>query len=298
MGSFAAAGVRSGGATNTCLVTSSRSIPAPAAELLRRRELRALKILTAARAAFVVLMLPLVWVVGLATVDRMATSVALVVYFVVVLASVVALRSGRPLTWVGLTGVGLDVAMMALLPAIWFQALGGAAVPPSVLLKTSVTLISLLLITLNALAMRPLYPALAATGALAVHLALLFLALVDERTVFTEAYLEAYISAALASGRVVTQFVAIVVVGALLTILAAATRRMLIEAVELEKANVQLGRYFSPNLVSRLVESPSLLDVGGERRELSFVFTDLAGFTSLIERADPAYRRAGAQRIP
>ena len=55
----------------------------------------------------------------------------------------------------------------------------------------------------------------------------------------------------------------------------------------LEKANTQLGRYFSPNLVRRLVDNPNLLHLGGERRELSFVFTDLTGFTSLVEKHEP-----------
>ena len=80
-------------------------------------------------------------------------------------------------------------------------------------------------------------------------------------------------------GLFVSTLTVIVGVGAILTLLTWAARRLIFEAVDLEKANTQLGRYFSPNLVARLVENPSLLQLGGERRELSFVFTDLAGFT-------------------
>lgn len=47
-------------------------------------------------------------------------------------------------------------------------------------------------------------------------------------------------------------------------------------------------RYLSPGVVDRLVADPSLLNVGGERRELTYVFTDLASFTSLTERTEPA----------
>ena len=46
--------------------------------------------------------------------------------------------------------------------------------------------------------------------------------------------------------------------------------------------------YISPKLVGQLVENPSQLQLGGERRELSLVFTDLEGFTSLVERTPPA----------
>ncbi|SDG55073.1 CHASE2 domain-containing protein [Roseospirillum parvum] len=45
--------------------------------------------------------------------------------------------------------------------------------------------------------------------------------------------------------------------------------------------------YVSPNLVEHLVRHPDALALGGERRVCSFVFTDLAGFTSLMESMDP-----------
>jgi len=45
--------------------------------------------------------------------------------------------------------------------------------------------------------------------------------------------------------------------------------------------------YISPNLVRHLIENPKLLKIGGENRECSFVLTDLAGFTSFMEKSDP-----------
>jgi adenylate cyclase len=45
--------------------------------------------------------------------------------------------------------------------------------------------------------------------------------------------------------------------------------------------------YVSPKLVEQLVHNPDYLQLNGERRELTFIFTDLAGFTSLIERSEP-----------
>lgn len=47
------------------------------------------------------------------------------------------------------------------------------------------------------------------------------------------------------------------------------------------------SRYVSPNLVTYIVEHPDQLELGGKRQECSFVFTDLAGFTSLMEKIDP-----------
>lgn len=48
------------------------------------------------------------------------------------------------------------------------------------------------------------------------------------------------------------------------------------------------SRYVSPNRVSHLVDHPDAMELGGRRQECSFVFTDLTGFTSLMEGIDPA----------
>ncbi|MDT8989455.1 adenylate/guanylate cyclase domain-containing protein [Curvibacter sp. APW13] len=47
------------------------------------------------------------------------------------------------------------------------------------------------------------------------------------------------------------------------------------------------SRYVSPNRVDHLVAHPEQLELGGKRQECSFVFTDLAGFTTLMESMDP-----------
>jgi adenylate cyclase len=48
------------------------------------------------------------------------------------------------------------------------------------------------------------------------------------------------------------------------------------------------GRYLSPELVKRLTDDPAALRLSGERREMTFLFTDIAGFTGLSERLGPA----------
>lgn len=47
------------------------------------------------------------------------------------------------------------------------------------------------------------------------------------------------------------------------------------------------ARYVSPNLVDYLIAHPGALALGGKRQRCSFVFTDLAGFTSLMETMEP-----------
>ncbi|HEX3499605.1 MAG TPA: adenylate/guanylate cyclase domain-containing protein [Stellaceae bacterium] len=48
------------------------------------------------------------------------------------------------------------------------------------------------------------------------------------------------------------------------------------------------SRYLSPELVKRLADDPRALRLSGERREMTFLFTDIAGFTGLSERLGPA----------
>ena len=55
-----------------------------------------------------------------------------------------------------------------------------------------------------------------------------------------------------------------------------------------EKAMSCFSRYFSPSVAQRLAQNPEALDLGGERRELTFVFTDLANFTPLVEALEPS----------
>lgn len=70
-------------------------------------------------------------------------------------------------------------------------------------------------------------------------------------------------------------------------LLASLLRRLQTERAE-RFVREAFSSYVSPNLVKHLIENPDALKLGGERRECSFVTTDLAGFTGLVERSQPA----------
>ena len=50
-----------------------------------------------------------------------------------------------------------------------------------------------------------------------------------------------------------------------------------------EQIKKQFGTYLSPDMVKMLQDDPSLLKLGGERREMSFMFMDICGFTPISE---------------
>ena len=45
----------------------------------------------------------------------------------------------------------------------------------------------------------------------------------------------------------------------------------------------QFSTYLSPDMVNMLVKDPSLMKLGGERKEMTFLFTDIMGFTPVSE---------------
>jgi adenylate cyclase len=55
-----------------------------------------------------------------------------------------------------------------------------------------------------------------------------------------------------------------------------------------ERDYASLSRYFSPNLALRLAKGADSLDLGGRRREIAALFTDIANFTELVETLEPS----------
>jgi class 3 adenylate cyclase len=47
------------------------------------------------------------------------------------------------------------------------------------------------------------------------------------------------------------------------------------------------GRYLSPQIMNALIENPASLELGGEKRRVTIMMTDLRGFTALSERLSP-----------
>jgi adenylate cyclase len=55
-----------------------------------------------------------------------------------------------------------------------------------------------------------------------------------------------------------------------------------------ERAYAALLRYFSPNLAQRLAGDTDTIDLGGQRREIATLFSDITSFTALVETLEPS----------
>ena len=48
------------------------------------------------------------------------------------------------------------------------------------------------------------------------------------------------------------------------------------------------SRYLSPAVINEIIADPSKLNLGGEKREMTAIFTDIRGFSTISEKLDPA----------
>jgi len=72
-------------------------------------------------------------------------------------------------------------------------------------------------------------------------------------------------------------------VGTVLVALHAYGVKFVSEFLQKQQIKKQFGSYVNPTIVERLQKNPGLIKLGGERKELSIVMTDLRGFTTLGE---------------
>lgn len=65
------------------------------------------------------------------------------------------------------------------------------------------------------------------------------------------------------------------------------TSRYLVEERKAKKMRHMFSSYVSPGVVAALIENPEMARLGGQRKEVTVLFSDIAGFTSLSENMDP-----------
>jgi adenylate cyclase len=71
--------------------------------------------------------------------------------------------------------------------------------------------------------------------------------------------------------------------GLVLVLLHAYGVKFVSEFLAKQQIKKQFGTYLSPAMVEKLQKNPELLQLGGEERELSIMFTDVRGFTTISE---------------
>ena len=76
----------------------------------------------------------------------------------------------------------------------------------------------------------------------------------------------------------------LIVVGLVLVMLHAYGIKFISEYLQKQQIKKQFEHYLEPKMVKKLQENPELLKLGGETKELTFLFSDIRGFTPISEK--------------
>jgi adenylate cyclase len=71
------------------------------------------------------------------------------------------------------------------------------------------------------------------------------------------------------------------------TTLAVLLYRIVFEQAEQRATRSAMGKYLSPSVLEEVMKDPAGLHLGGQRREMTVLFSDIRGFTTLSEQIDP-----------
>jgi adenylate cyclase len=72
-----------------------------------------------------------------------------------------------------------------------------------------------------------------------------------------------------------------------LATLSGVTYQYVVEGREKRRVKQMFGRYVSRDVYDQLMENPALARLGGQRRDMSVLFSDIRGFTTVSEAGEP-----------
>lgn len=178
----------------------------------------------------------------------------------------------------------IDIAV--LLVTIWSFHLQYMA-PLAVVLKAPTMMYLFILIVLRALRFELGYVLLAGAAAIAGWGVLVVASLADG-TPITRSFLAYVTTPSILLGAEFDKLVTILMVTLLLGLIVLRGRALLVEAAREQLANLELSRFFVPEIARRIRGAEMEIAPGmAERREASILFTDLRGFTALAQALAP-----------
>ena len=167
-----------------------------------------------------------------------------------------------------------------------FQTPFGRSLMPGIQLHAS--------IADSILANRFIRPALPRTGVAAVLVAAAVVGLLAAFLPFAAAVAGTLAGLALWTGVALQRFedglwlpVAAPQLAMALSLFGGTAYRYFVEDREKRKVKGLFGRYVSRDVYAQLLDNPGLAELGGRRREMTVLFSDIRGFTSITEKGEP-----------
>ncbi|GBF51472.1 adenylate/guanylate cyclase catalytic domain protein [Leptospira ryugenii] len=198
------------------------------------------------------------------------------------------LKKKKSVMFIGLISVVIDIAVVTALPFVWYDSVGGDAVPRTYIVKTYIHNILFGILLLHAFTLHPIYPLLYVFGVVIGQSGILLYAQNDPRFLTTDSFLEAMLGNAVHLGTYLMSMGVVAIFGFVVAFLAYIVRNTLYSAVGNEIKFNQLSRYFSPNVVGEISTADDAFFVpGGKEQTVAILFCDIEGFTNLSESLGP-----------
>lgn len=236
---------------------------APIDAMLAVREARALRWSITARMVFISIAPVVVVFSRRARPEAIFISVLILFGLALCFRSLRRLREPNPnLVRIGLMTIHFDLAVLLLMPTFWYYFVGQGEMPVAFLMKSEITTLSFVLIIINALSLRPIFPALVTFKVLMLHVVILLLSIRDPRTIFTDDIIKTFSSAETSPLIFVNRLLIILFVGGALTALARTARKVLQDVVDLERANARMQEEQAQRIMQAKMESLAGLVAG------------------------------------
>ena len=256
-------------------------------ELLISREISGLKFILIFRVTYIFLMAGLHVFTDTDIFERYFSLVLSLVVLFFTLIAFYMMAKKIFLHFIGIGGLLLDLTMVAFLPFLWYNQVGGWESVPSVFLVKSPSIISLsmIIILYNGFASFGLYPLLASFGIVLINAALYFLAAHDPRTIFASDVVGHILGQKFNPQLFIATNMSYLISGISFSYFLRRNRKVINDVVHLERSNEQISKYFSPKIFEHIIAPVISEQVQtGRLQKVAVLFSDLKGFTSMSEK--------------
>jgi signal transduction histidine kinase len=209
-------------------------------ELLRDREAEALQYTIWVRVVFLFLAIVITLSNAESLLDVVFTLVFVTTHAVLLAWSLRLARRHERLLLVGGTLVTLDATAIVAFPIMWYMSVGGSEISPAYLVKNDQVLLVAVFMCVNALTLRPVFPAVIAAVGVFELVGFLLFASADPRFTFTSSNVETVLGSGVKPGFYAWRIVATLLLGALIISLAIRARRTIRQVIELEVTNLRI----------------------------------------------------------
>lgn len=258
-------------------------------ELLLERELRGLRFISYFRIFFVLANISITMIVGKSLMERVVVGIISLISFFATFYFTYLLKQKRKLELVGIMSAILDVSLLACLPYIWYESVGGDSIPRTYMLKAA-TYVSMYfaILIIHSFTIRPAYPLIITGGVTLSSTFLFFFAKQDSRTIISNDFVTHMLGNTVSAEFYFSTLLTFVFSGLILAFFTYQSRKLIYEAVNLEVTKMQVSRYFSPNVFDKITTADdSLVNSSGRKQKVAVMFTDIRDFTTLSETLKP-----------